>query len=253
MRTLRSIRMMSEQGKTTLDQLIDMKHSTVMELAERTLPDMIAHARANPTSPGVVAAAEAMRVLTAWDHKADVDSKGAALFQAFVDDYLGQGLAAKMRIPFDINKPNETATGLKDPEAALVALAATATRFKTTYGSLETPYGEIYRFKTGNLELPGNGGAGNSGLFRTITYGTRSGNKFIANHGETIVCGVQFTTPQVAQCLLGYGNASQPGNPHQEDVLQFMVQKKLLPVLREKADIERNLEAREQFPTAGGN
>ena len=47
------------------------------------------------------------------------------VFQAFADDYLLNGIAAKMRVPFDINKPNETAMGLKDPEATLVALAAT--------------------------------------------------------------------------------------------------------------------------------
>ena len=48
-------------------------------------------------------------------------------------------------------------------------------------------------------------------------------------------------------CLLGYGNATQPGSPHLEDQLPFMVQKKLLPVHREKKDIEAHLELRERF------
>ena len=52
---------------------------------------------------------------------------------------------------------------------------------------------------------------------------------------------------QRAQCLLGYGNATQPGSPHLDDQLPFMVQKKLLPVLRDRKEIEASLERRETF------
>ena len=55
-------------------------------------------------------------------------------------------------------------------------------------------------------------------------------NKFYAASGETIVCAIEFARTQRAQCLLGYGNATQPGSPHLEDQLPLMVQKKLLPV-----------------------
>ena len=48
-------------------------------------------------------------------------------------------------------------------------------------------------------------------------------------------------------CLLGYGNATQPGSPHLDDQLPFMVQKKLLPVLRDRKEIEASLERRETF------
>jgi acyl-homoserine-lactone acylase len=242
MRTLSSLRLMTEDAKITYQQFIDKKHSTRMELAERVLPDLFAAA-----SSGTEAArnaAEAIAVLQRWDHRAEGDSKGAALFQAFANAYLNQGLAGKMRVRYDPKNPLTTASGLADPQAALAALATSAAEFKQTYGSLEVPYGDIYRFQAGTADLPGNGGAGNSGLFRTITYGRRVGNKYYASHGETIVCAVEFGPQQQAQCLLGYGNSTQEGSPHMSDQLPLMVQKRLHPVWRERAQVEANLESR---------
>jgi Penicillin amidase len=71
-------------------------------------------------------------------------------------------------------------------------------------------------------------------------------NKFYAASGETIVCAIEFARVQRAQCLLGYGNATQPGSPHLEDQLPFMVQKRLLPVRRDKKEIEGDLKLRER-------
>jgi acyl-homoserine-lactone acylase len=245
MRTLSSIRLLTEDAKISFEQLVAKKHSTRMELAERTLPDMFAAAKNG--SANAKAAAAALAVLEKWNRNADVDSKGAVLFQAFADGYLNQGLAGKMRVRYDINRPNETATGLADPEAALAALATTAAQVQQTYGSLEVPYGDVYRFRQGTVEVPGNGGAGNSGLFRTITFGTREGNKRYASHGETIVCAIEFARAQQARCLLGYGNSTQPGSPHLTDQLPFMSRKELLPVWRERKDVEANLEGKIRF------
>ena len=141
----------------------------------------------------------------------------------------------------------DSAYGLADPASALAALAAAAEDCKTRYGALDVKWGDVFRFASGKADLPGNGGAGGSGLFRTIAYTRRDGNKFYAAQGETIVCAIEFAASQQAQCLLGYGNATQPGSPHLDDQLPFMVQKKLLPVLRNRKEIEASLERREAF------
>jgi len=108
-------------------------------------------------------------------------------------------------------------------------------------------WGDVYRFASGNADLPGNGGSGNSGLFRTIAYSRRVGNRYYAAQGETFVCGIEFAKAQKAQCLVSYGNASQPGSPHLEDQLPLMVAKKLHPVWREKKEVAAHLEKRETF------
>ena len=63
----------------------------------------------------------------------------------------------------------------------------------------------------------------------------------------TPVCAIEFAEKQRAQCALSYGNSSQPGSIHQEDQLPLLVEKRLHPVWRERADIEKNLEKREAF------
>jgi acyl-homoserine-lactone acylase len=241
MRTLRSLRMITEDSKISYDQLIAKKHSTRMELADRLLPDLLKAASGG---------SEEARVLEKWDRQTDVDSRGAVLFQLFADRYLSAasgGIAGKLRVKYDPAHPLESGYGLADPASALAALAAAGDECRKLYGSLDVKWGDVFRFASGTADLPGNGGAGGSGLFRTIAFTRRVGNKFYAAHGETVVCAVEFSEQQRAQCLLGYGNASQPGSPHLEDQLPFMVQKKLLPVLRDKRAIEANLEARERF------
>lgn len=240
MRTLRSRRMMTEDATISYESLIAKKHSTRMELADRVLPDLLKAANGGT---------EAARVLEKWDRMTDADSRGGVLFQLFVDKYFSGpgGMAAKLRVPFDINRPLETATGLKDPASALVALQAAADECLKTYGSLDVKWGDVFRFASGNADLPGNGGAGGSGLFRTIAYTQKKGNKYYAANGETIVCAIEFGPTQQARCTLGYGNSSQKGSPHLEDQLPLMVQKTLHPVWRERKDVEANLEKREAF------
>ena len=240
MRTLRSLRMITESPKISYEQLIAKKHSTRMELADRVLPDLLTAAKGS----------EAARVLAGWDRHTDVDSRGAVLFQMFVDRYFSSGtggMAEKLRVKYDPNRPIESGHGLADPASAVAALTAAADECRSRYGSLDVKWGDVFRFSSGKADLPGNGGPGGSGLFRTVAFTRRDGNRYYAASGETIVCAIEFGRNQRAQCLLGYGNATQPGSPHLEDQLPLMVQKKLLPVHREKKEIEANLKMREGF------
>jgi acyl-homoserine-lactone acylase len=197
--------------------------------------------------PPCVVTPETVRVLQQWDHLTDVDSRGGVLFQMFVEKYFtgAGGIDRKLRVKYDPAHPLESAYGLSDPAGALAVLASVATECATRYGTLDVKWGDVYRFASGNADLPGNGGAGGSGLFRTIAFTEKKGNRFYAAHGETIVCAIEFGKAQQAQCLLGYGNSSQVGSPHLEDQLPFMVQKKLHAVWRDKKDVEANLEKRE--------
>ena len=240
MRALRSRRMVAEDDKISYEQLIAKKHSTRMELADRVLPDLLKAANG---------ATEAARVLEKWDRLTDADSRGAVLFQLWVDRYFSGpgGIAARLRVKFDPLHPNESAYGLNDPASALAALAAAAEECQKLYGALDVKWGDVFRFASGNVDLPGNGGPGGSGLFRTIAFTRKEGNRYYAANGETIVCAVEFGPAQQARCTLGYGNSTQAGSPHLEDQLPLMVQKTLHPVWREKNDIEANLEKRESF------
>jgi acyl-homoserine-lactone acylase len=232
--------MITEDPKISYEQLVAKKHSTRVELADKVLPDLLKAADG---------ATPAARLLARWDRHNDGDSRGAVLFQLFVNEYLNGGnVASRLRVPYDPARPLESAYGLADPAGAVAALARAAAECARLYGSIDVKWGDVYRFRSGTADLPGNGGAGASGLFRTITYRREDGgNKYYAGSGETIVCAIEFGRVQRANCVLGYGNSTQPGSPHLEDQLPLMVKKTLHPVWRERADIEKNLKGREAF------
>ena len=46
-----------------------------------------------------------------------------------------------------------------------------------------------------------------------------------------------------AMALVSYGNASQPGSPHNGDQLKLAARKELRPVWRTRAEIEAHLES----------
>jgi acyl-homoserine-lactone acylase len=177
----------------------------------------------------------------------DTTSRGAVLFKLFTDRFLGAGgsINEKLRVKLDPANPVDSAYGIADPGAALKALKDAAADCKKIYGSLDVPWGDVFRFGSGTGDVPGNGGPGRLGVFRTIDYTRKQGDRYYAAHGETFVCTIEFATRQQAQCALSYGNSSQTGSPHLEDQLKLMTSKTLHPVWRDRKEIEQHLEQKE--------
>lgn len=242
-RTKRSLRMAFEDQKITYDELVAYKHDTRVELADAVLPDLLASKSDDPIVK------RAIDLLAKWDRHFDRESRGAVLFHQFSDRYFGTGdfINARLRVPFNPADPLKSSYGIADIAAAHEALKVAAEEVMRLYGVLDVPYGDVFRFNRGKTEVPGNGGAGRMGLFRTVTFGKTEGSKRYPTHGETWVCAIEFSAAQKAGCLLSYGNASQPGSKHQDDQLQHLSDKKLRPIWRSRKDIEAHLESRENL------
>jgi acyl-homoserine-lactone acylase len=246
MRNERSGRMLLEDSGISFDELVSYKHSTRLELADRVLGDLLPAAQERG---GI--ASQAADVLAAWDRHADADSPGTLLFMAWFQEITkGQAdlprLMSIFAVPWDPADPYSTPRGLKDPQAAAVALEAAANQFMTDYGTLEVPYGEVRRLRVDGLDLPGNGGEGDPfGIFRVTYFLPATGGKFQAVAGDTYVAAIEFADPVRAKALLSYGNATQPGSPHVGDQLELYSRKELRLVWRSRAEIEANLEFRE--------
>jgi acyl-homoserine-lactone acylase len=244
-RMKRSNHMMTEEAKISYEQMINYKLSTRMELADSVLPELLKAADGSTDA----AVKEASGVLAKWDRMTNTDSRGAVLFKLFSDKYFGANgdINRGLRVKVDSNHVLDSAYGIADPQKALTALVEAAEECRKTYGSLDVPWGQVNRFASGKADLPGDGGPGRLGVFRTIEFGKTVGNKNYATHGETFHCAIEFAEKQRANCTLSYGNSSQPGSPHLEDQLRLMTEKKLHPVWRDRKEIEANLEKREAF------
>lgn len=246
-RTMTSLRMLHDDPSVTFDELLAYKHSTHLELADRIVDDLVAAAGAQGTERAKAAAS----VLKAWDRRADSGSRGALLFEAFAMKFMGPALADRKGFATrsDWKQPFTTPRGLKDPTAAVAQLDAAADETIKRYGALDAPWGEFRRFQIGATDLPANGADGNLGAFRVMRYVpiAKGSPKQKAVFGDTIVLAVEFTNPVHAMALTSYGNSSQPGSPHSADQLSLLNQQKLRPAFISRADVEANLESRDQF------
>jgi len=239
-RTMRSIRMLTENPKMSFDDLVRLKLSTRLELADRILDDLIAAADKSDSTEAKAATA----VLRTWDRQAENNSRGALLFQLFANKFLAKG-SAGFAVRQDYREPLTTPRGLADPAAAIGMLEQAAMQARALYGSLDAPWGDFMRLKRGATDLPANGATGALGAFRVLQYAPASQAKQAAVMGDTFVALV--TSPPHAQVLLSYGNSSQPGSPHAEDQLPFLSKKQMRTAWRERKDVEANLESKDEF------
>ncbi|MFB0519067.1 MAG: penicillin acylase family protein [Acidobacteriota bacterium] len=197
-------------------------------------------------------AKEAAAVLEAWDRKAEADSRGMVLFSLWaleMDERLGvvpqRGRPSAFAKPWDPKDPLATPSRLADPAAAVEVLVKIAAQVKSIFGSVDVPFGDAARFRRGGFDFPPNGGPGRIGFFRAVEYSfSNRDKKFLANGGDSYVCAVEFSSPVRAKAVLGYGNASQPGSPHNGDQMTLVSRKEMRPVWRTRQDVEAHLEFR---------
>jgi acyl-homoserine-lactone acylase len=239
-RAQRSARMLMEDESISFDEMVDYKHSTHMELADRLLPDLIEAARAD----GRERLRAAADVLEAWDRSADGESRGAVLFLAWVEPFYGRVRGNPFETAWDAADPMGTPRGLAIRDVAVEVLNQAAQAVEERYGTLDVPFGEVYRVQRDDVDLPGNGTSGTAGAFRVAWYEPGEGDRYVVGGGDTFVLAIEFSDPIRAVAVQGYGNASQAGSPHRTDQLALFSEKRTRPVWRTRPEIEANLRSR---------
>jgi acyl-homoserine-lactone acylase len=251
-------------------EMIEKKFSTRAELADRILPDLLAAAE----KYGTPQAKQAAAVLAQWDRQTEANSKGAVLFYAWARQFMGPTLASQtgFATPYSLASPMTTPAGLKDPAKAAQQLDAAAAETLKDFGALGVPWGDVMRFQINNqsdgkvsaqttapsakrtapidgVSLPGNGGYGNLGIFRVVTYGPldAAAKTRTPVHGDGYVAAVEFSTPIHASMSLSYGNSSQPSSPFHTNQLPLLESKQMREALLTRAAVEANLACKETF------
>lgn len=239
-RSQRSVRMLDEDEKISFDEMIAYKHSTRMELADRLLDDLIPAARKYGQDIGRRAA----NILEAWDRQANADSRGAVLFALWVEKMDWDQAFSK---PWSENSPRTTPDGLANPKSAVATLEAVAAQVEKTYGALDVPWGDVFRVRVGDIDLPANGGDGDLGIFRVLNFAPSENDRFQAVAGDSYVAVIEFSNPVRAMALTSYGNASQPNSFDGGKQLQMFAKKQLHPVWRQRQEILAHLQERQIF------
>ncbi len=239
LRAQRSIKTLMENPKMNLDQMIQQKHNTHVELADRILDELIPAAK----TKGSPTARRAAAVLESWDRQTEAESRGAVLFAEFIEILKKQdkGPCGFFLICPDQKNFLKTPDGIFNISQALVALEVAAREVELEYGSLEVPWGRIYRLRQGNKDLPANGGPASLGVFRDLEFIKDRDRKFRAVAGDSFVMAVEFSDPPKAKALISYGNASGDSGLS----LELFSKKELRPVWRSDEEIQAHLKEEE--------
>ena len=244
-RALSSARLMLENDHVSIDRLAELKYSTRSEVAERTVDDLVAAARASASA----ASAEAAEVIAAWDRCFEPDARGAVVFAAWWERYAAEvGADAMWARPFAVaDGPRATPWGIADPAAAVTALAAVADETRERYGALDVPWGSVYRVRRGNRDVPAFGAANHLGTFVLSHPSPPGSDGTRVTEGETWICALEFATPVEARVLMTYGNSSEPDSAHLDDQLPLFGARRMREALLRRPDVEDELERHDRL------
>ena len=250
-RPQRSAHIIMEDESISFDELVEYKHDTKMEIADRLMDDLLALEDKALSEIQI----EAFEVLKKWDRHAEVDSEGGVLFANWLLNVSGGRPYENHYFEKDwsFDAPDITPDGIKDGQNALASLEKAASELKKNYGKINVKWGDVNKLKIGDKMVSGNGGHGWLGEFRTVYYtplakkGTPEALTNYAVAGDTYVAVIEFGERPKAKVLLTYGNATQNGNPHVGDQLDLFSEKKMRDAWFERSDVEANLERRESI------
>jgi len=219
--------------------------------AEADLPEP-----AETPAPVEVTAQEltaAKNLLAAWDNTAAPDSRGSVLFKVWYYRYFDLAIAEDDERPFDerfnalfaepwtAERPTSTPRGLADPTAAAIAFAGAVAETKGLFGAWDVPWGDVHRFRVGDLDVAAGGCSGTLGCFRVVYYAEADDGLQVAYSGDGWVFAVEFGDTPRAYSVLAYGQSSREDSPHHTDQIEMFARGDLKRVAFTEQDIERDL------------
>ena len=244
--------MIESRERFSVEELKRLKYDTRLLLAERVKPALLEAIAAQPSLSAELA--EARRVLAAWDDRAAATSRGATLFQRFWDTY-----RAEVRQPYaevwDTKRPAQTPRGIADADAALRHLAEAVTWTRATYGSADVAWGDVNRYRFGDIDLPGEGASSLLGAFRVQVFdppeakesrvrvaGWAGADRQLAGGSDAWVLLVHFTRPLQAFSVLAYGETTDRSSPHSRDQIRIFAARDLRPAWFTDAEVAAHTE-----------
>jgi acyl-homoserine-lactone acylase len=237
LREQRGLEMLLDNDSISFEDLLEIRYSNRMLLADRVFDDLLPAAQKS-TDSITRAAAE---VLSTWDRQANSESKGAVLFTFWASEICKIKMCA-VAVPWNSNEPISTPNGLADPDTAAAILGKVARQVQDQFGSLDVPWGEVMRFSD---EIPGVGAPGYPfGVYQVVAYQPSEKGEFQSVHGDTWVAVIEFTKngPR-AEVLMSYGNSSNAD----DEQFRLLSNKKMRPVWNTRALIEQNLKSTNKF------
>jgi acyl-homoserine-lactone acylase len=251
LRSQHSLTLIDNNRKMSLEEIMALKHSYRMLLADRVKADLVAAVRerlaANGASavPADSSVMNAIALIEKWDNTAAPASRGALLFETWARRIVqGTSWDSLYAERWDPARPLATPRGLRDrtraAEAFIWAVGESARRF----GSYDVAWGDVHRVRIGTVDVPVGGCAGALGCFRVLNFRQEPDGKRAASGGDGWVIGVEFTDVPKAYSILAYGQSPREDSPYHSDQAAMFARGEMKRVLFTEADIEKGTEKR---------
>ncbi|MCW8193685.1 peptidase S45 [Proteobacteria bacterium 005FR1] len=213
----------------SMDNLKQLVYGNRSYAAEVELDAVLADCFANPRLPvtggGTIDGTEACEVLSRWDRRNNLESRGAHVFRAFWERVpFRQQLATIYQVPFDQKDPVFTPRGIIIDDSIRQALGDAIKLFQDAGVPLDAELGQVQYVFDRSAEpparIPMHGGLGREGVFNVAeTIGTNGDGHYAPiTKGPTYMQVVSFDERgPIADALLGYSNSGDPTRPFNRD------------------------------------
>jgi acyl-homoserine-lactone acylase len=215
MRSQHAIELIGGKNRMSLEDVVRLKHSYRMLLADRVKPDLISAMKAVKPAGDT---ANALALLIKWDNTVAPESRGAVLFEVWWQRYsMSRPDSLRYAQRWIASDPLRTPRGLADHARAVEAFGWAVTETARRYGSYAIAWGDVHRVRRGNVDVPVGGCTGALGCFRVIGFRTDADGKRSATTGDGWVLAVEFGDVPRAYSVLAYGQSSREDSPWHAD------------------------------------
>jgi acyl-homoserine-lactone acylase len=238
LRSQMALQLIDTDRKLSLTDVLVLKHSYRMLLADRVRTDLVAAVKASRPAPEV---AQAIDAIARWDGTVAPTSRGGVLFEIWWRRYIQGARPDTMYAqPWSATAPTSTPRGIRFLPRAVEAFAWAVGETTKRYGSADVPWGDVHRVRLGTVDVPVGGCNGDIGCFRVLWYKDDPDGKRQAVGGDGWILGVEFGAQQPrAWSVLAYGESPRDGSPFHSDQAEMFARGQLKPVAWTDADIQR--------------
>jgi acyl-homoserine-lactone acylase len=238
LRSQLAIDLIDNDRRMSLEDVVALKHSYRMLLADRVRDDLVAAVRATNPEGDV---ARAIDLIAAWDKTVSPESRGGTLFETWWRRYLGRGANAADSAyaqPWSSSAPTSAPRGLRSPARAVEAFSWAIGDMIRRFGSYDVAWGDVHRVRRGTVDVPVGGCSSDLGCFRVLTYRDDPDGKRVAVGSDGWILAVEFGDQPRAYSVLAYGESPRPESPFFSDQAAMFARGELKRVAWNQSDID---------------